>query len=439
MINGSLWDKILLFALPLAASSILQQLFNAADTAIVGRFAGKLAMAAVGSNSSIINFLINFFIGMSVGVNVVAARFYALGKKDKVSQVAHTALLLSVISGIVVMVIGVLVARPVLQLVGSPHDIIDMATTYLRIYFLGAPFIMVYNFGSAVLRSKGDTKRPFICLLIAGITNLLLNILFVVGFGMDADGVAIATVISNVVSAGMILFFLAREEDLALSFKKLKIYTSLLKDILWIGIPTSIQSMAFSFSNICMQSGINSLGSLVVAGSVAAQNLENIVYLLMNAFCQACITFVGQNYAIKNYKRCDRILVLCFGMGCSAACIMSFAFLIFHNFFLSFFTTDPQVMEMAFIRMRVLLFVYLLCGIMDTFTAALRGMGRSIFPMLISVIGVCGIRLAWVFAVFPHFRTFGMLLLVYPLSWGLAVAALVVTYLLIRRKLNKAV
>lgn len=304
ILTGSLWKGILCFAVPIALSNMLQQLFNTADVAIVGKFAGKEAMAAVGSNGAIINLLINLFIGISVGANVVIARYIGEGNDDKIKKATHTAIVISVVSGIVVMIMGVLLSRPMLELMNSPEDVIDLATVYLKIYFLGMPFMMLYNFAAAILRSRGDTKRPLIALAISGVVNCILNLVFVIIFDMSVAGVAIATVISNIISSNILVYFLTKEKGaLKLNFKDLKIDKQVLKEFTVIGIPAGLQNAVFSLSNIFVQSSLNSLGSDFVAGSSAALNFEFYVYHLMSGFSQAVVTFTGQNYGAGNFKR----------------------------------------------------------------------------------------------------------------------------------------
>ena len=327
LLNGSIWDKILMFALPLAASSILQQLFNSADVAVVGQFAGSRALAAVGSNGAVINLLVNIFVGLSVGANVVIARCLGEGNKQRIRDAVHTSVLVALVSGFFVMIVGITVTRPILTLMSTPDDIIDLAVVYLRIYFLGMPFIMLYNFGAAILRSKGDTKRPFLCLLASGIVNVLLNLFFVIVCGLSVAGVGMATVISNAISSGMILYFLTHEKsEIRLSLRNLKIDKRILKEITRIGLPAGLQGMVFSFSNICVQSALNSLGSDAVAGSAAALNFEYFVYFLLNSFTQACVTFTSQNYGANKYDRCKKIALISFGMGLAFSTVLSIIF-----------------------------------------------------------------------------------------------------------------
>lgn len=439
LLSGSLWNKILIFALPLAASSILQQLFNSADVAVVGRFAGSRALAAVGSNGAVINLLVNIFVGLSVGANVIISRYLGEGNHKKVQDAVHTAVLVAIISGIIITIIGLCITRPILTLISTPDDIIGLAIVYLRIYFLGMPFIMLYNFGAAILRSRGDTKRPFICLLISGIINVLLNLLFVVVCKMSVAGVGIATVISNIVSAGLVMYFLLNDESsIKLSLKKLKIDKRILKEIARIGLPAGLQGVVFSFSNICIQSALNSLGSDVVAGSAAALNFEYFVYFLLNAFTQACVTFTSQNYGAGEYARCRRVTLLCVSMGFAASTALSLIFYLLGDKALIFYTQEPVVMEYGLVRMRYCLLMQFVSVFMDVFSGSLRGLGYSLIPALISLASSCGFRLFWVYEVFPKSPDFPTLLLAYPISWLIGSLGTIFAYFIVRgRALNK--
>lgn len=445
MLSGSLWDKILKFALPLAASSILQQLFNSADLAVVGRFSGSRAMAAVGSNGPIINLLINIFVGLSVGANVVIARYIGANNNEKVKRATHTTISIAIISGFIIMIMGLLVTRPILNLISTPPDIIDLATVYLRIYFLGMPFIMLYNFGSAILRSRGDTKRPFLCLLVSGIVNVFLNLFFVIVCHMSVEGVGIATVVANIISSGMLLYFLTHEKGiLKINLKELKIDLNILKEIIKIGLPAGIQGMVFSFSNICIQSGLNSLGSDAVAGSAAALNFEYLAYFLLNAFSQASVTFTGQNFGAGDYKRCTRVTLWCVGLGFIFTMTLSSIFVIFGNSLIKIYTTEPAVMELALVRMRYILLFQGVNAAMDVLSGSMRGMGYSFVPALMSIIGVCGVRLVWVYTIFKMYPTFQTLVMVYPISWIATTIAIFTAYMVVRKiamkpKLKKSI
>ena len=390
MLNGSIWDKLLLFALPLAASSILQQLFNAADVAVVGNFAGGEALAAVGANGSVINLLVNLFVGLSIGTNVVVASF--IGQKDdkRTNQAVHTSILLSMISGLVLLVVGILFARPILELMSTPEDIIDLATLYLQIYFAGMPFIMLYNFTSAILRSKGDTKRPLLSLLVSGVINVILNLFFVIVCHMSVEGVAIATVISNIISSLMLIYFLMHETDaLKVELKKLCIHKDILLKVAKIGVPAGLQSTVFSISNVIIQTALNALGSAAVAASAAALNYEYFTYFVISAFSQAAVTFIGQNYAAKKYQRCKDITKWTILLSSLSTLFVSFAFIFFHEFCISFFTSDLQIANLAYTRMYIVLSFQIINMVIELLSGFLRGIGYSSIPALICVLGIC--------------------------------------------------
>ena len=438
LVRGNLWSGILMFALPLAASSILQQLFNSADVAVVGQFAGSRALAAVGSNAAVINLLVNIFMGLSIGANVVIARYVGEGNKSKVERAVHTAVAVSLISGVIVTVLGIVVSRPILEMISTPDDIIDLASVYLKIYFLGMPFMMLYNFGAAILRSVGDTRRPFICLLVSGIINVVLNLFFVIVCRLSVAGVAIATVTSNIVSSGLVLWFLMRERsDIRVDLKKLRIDKRILKEIARIGLPAGVQGVVFSFSNICVQSAVNSLGSDVVAGSAAALNFEYFVYFMLNAFSQACVTFTSQNYGAGEYARCRKIARLCTLMGFLASGAMCAAFLILGRHALRLYTNEEAVMATGIVRMRYCLLFPFTSVLMDTLSGSMRGLGYSLTPAIISLAGSCGLRLVWVYLIFPLNPTFDMLLTVYPATWAVTSAAMFAAYMFVSRHMLK--
>lgn len=361
MLHGSLWNKILLFAIPIAASSVLQQLFNSADVAVVGRFAGRQALAAVGSNQAVINLLINLFVGLSVGANVMIARYIGENKRDKIQAAVQTAITIAVISGIFLIGFGFFMSKFMLELMSTPEDVIDLAILYLRIYFAGMPFIMVYNFGAAILRSKGDTRRPLICLVVSGVVNVLLNLLFVIVCHLSVAGVAIATVLANVISSGMVVCFLMHEEgELHLELKKLSVDKKILVDMARIGVPAGVQGMVFSLSNICIQTALNGFGSLAVAGSAAAVNFEFFSYFLMNAFSQAAVTFVSQNYGAGKYKRCRRVIWMCVAAGAVSSGLLSLLFVLSGKWIIQVYTANPVAIQYGLIRMRhILLFQFI--------------------------------------------------------------------------------
>ncbi len=440
MLSGPMWNKILMFALPLAASSMLQQLFNSADIAVVGRFAGSRALAAVGSNGPVINLLVNIFVGLSVGANVAAAKYIGQGRGEKIRAAVHTSIMMAVISGIFLAVLGFFVTGPILKLMSAPDDIIDLASLYLKIYFLGMPFIMIYNFGAAIMRSFGDTKRPFWCLVAAGAVNVLLNLFFVIVCRMSVAGVGIATVVSNIISACMILYFLAHEEgDLKLDFRKLRIDVGVLKEISKIGVPAGLQSTVFSISNICIQSAINSLGSDVVAASAAALNFECFAYFLLSAFSQANVTFTSQNYGAGKFKRCTRSTLLCVGMGAAFTMLLCLVFIIFAHPLALIYTQDDTIVRLACDRMRFVLMFQFVNAFLEITSGGMRGLGYSLIPAAVAVAGVCGLRLVWVYTVFAAHRDFMTLMAVYPVSWTVTATVVVVSYFIIRKRAYKKI
>lgn len=436
MLHGPLFLKILVFALPLAASSLLQQLFNSVDVAVVGRFASSKALAAVGSNAPVISLLINLFVGISMGANVVISNH--LGQRDDEStrRAVSTVSLVAILSGLLLMCVGIGVSRPILEMMDTPADVLDMAVLYLRIYFIGIPFFLIFNFGAAILRSVGDTRRPLYILVAAGILNTLLNLFFVICLGMGVEGVAIATAIANALSAGCIVWLLRREPGpLQLQFSHMRIYGKELKRMLQIGVPAGLQGMVFSVSNVVVQSAINGYGSAAIAGSAAAVNFEYYCYYIIVACNGAAISFIGQNYGAGKYDRVRRIYRICLIMGFVGCFVANALFTYFDHFFLSFFSLDPEVIRYGSIRMEgVLLFQFLACSY-EVSGSALRGMGESMLPTIITVFGTCVLRMIWVFVVAPHYSGFDRLLQVYPLSWILTGGMVFVAYHMRMRKL----
>ena len=438
MCNGSLADKILLFALPLMASSLLQLLFNAADVVVVGRFAGKEALAAVGSNTSLINLLINLFVGLSVGTNVVVSRDLGAGRYDNVRHSVHTAITLALVSGIGMMIFGVVMVRQLLVWMSSPTDVIDLATVYLRIYFFGMPANLVYNFGAAILRAQGDTQRPLYFLTLAGVVNVALNLIFVIALNMDVAGVALATIIAQYISAALVVWCLMREQGpLRLELKRLGLEKRGVLQILKVGLPAGFQGVVFSLSNVVIQSSLNSFDDpVLVAGSAAGANIETFVYVTMNAFYQAAISFVGQNYGAAKCKRVDRVAWQCvafavlFGLAFG-----NLAYLLGVPLVNIYAPGEPDVVSQALVRMLYICCPYFLCGIMDTLVGVLRGLGSSVIPMITSLVGACGLRLVWVATVFPVYHTPACLYLSYPVSWTItALFHLLFLMLVVRRR-----
>lgn len=437
MLTGSLWDKILIFALPLALSSILQQLFNSVDMAVVGHFAAEpaKATAAVGCNGPVINLIVNLFIGISVGANVVIANHLGSGEKKEAGKAVHSAMLIAVLSGICLMFAGLAVSSPILRLMNTPEDIMPYAVFYLRIYSLGLPFIMIYNFGSAVLRSIGDTKRPLVCLVSTGIMNAVLNLIFVIFFHLDVAGVAAATVISNAVSAALVLFFLMKEKsEIHLSLKLLRIRKEDLVPILKIGVPAGIQSMLFSISNVIIQSILNSYGTTAVAGSAVALNYEGFLNFVTTSFNQAAVTFTSQNFGAGEYDRCRKVFRLCMIYSMAITAVMSIVFLSASGFFASIFTSDEAVLEYALIRMWIVLSLKFIAATYEVGGAAMQGIGHSLTPALLTVFGTCIFRLVWAYTVCRAHPGFVTLLSVYPVSWVLTGAAVLIAYFTVRKK-----
>ncbi|MCM1538809.1 MAG: MATE family efflux transporter [bacterium] len=437
MVHGPLFGKLLLFALPLMLSGILQLLFNAADIIVVGRFAGDESLAAVGSTGSLINLLTNLFIGASVGANVVAAQFYGSGQRDKISDTVHTSVFLSLICGAVMTVVGVFLSGRMLVWMSSPDDVIGLATIYLRIYFLGMPAVMVYNFGSAILRAAGDTRRPLYFLMLAGIVNVLLNLLLVIVFHLDVVGVAAATVISQYISAALVLWCMVTDEELHFSFRGLHCTKEILVRIIRIGIPAGIQGTVFSLSNVVIQSAINSFGKTVVAGNSAAANIEGFVYVAMNSMYQTALTFIGQNYGAGEKKRILRVLFYCEGIVIVVGTLLGNLAVVFGRELLSIYSGTKEVVEAGLIRMQYICRFYALCGVMDVMVGALRGIGYSVMPMIVSLVGACGLRLLWIATVFRMDRTTGTLYLSYIVTWAVTAAAHVICFVIAYRRKPK--
>ena len=438
MCNGPLLGKIIVFAIPVMLSGILQLLFNAADIVVVGRFAGNEALAAVGSTSSLINLLVNLFIGLSVGTNVLVARFYGAGLKRELNEVVHTAIATAIVSGAILVVIGCALAGPALRLMGTPDDVINLAALYMRIYFCGMPVMMVYNFGSAVLRAVGDTKRPLYYLLIAGVINVVLNLIFVIIFHMSVAGVALATVISQTVSAILVLRCLIKtESDYQLRLRELRIIPDKLIKMTQIGVPAGLQGALFSISNVLIQSSVNSFGSIAMAGNAAGSNLEGFVYTSMNSMYQTAISFTGQNYGAMKYDRIKKILAICLGMVVVIGVVMGHGMYFFADKLLLLYSTDPEVIEVGVMRMGIILTFYFICGMMDVMVGMMRGMGYSIAPMLVSLSGACLFRVVWIYTIFREIRTLQCLYWSYPISWTLTFAVHFICFWVVYRKLLK--
>lgn len=426
---------MLAFALPLAATSVLQQLFNSADVAVVGQFSGSKALAAVGSTSPITSLFITIFVGLSIGTNVVISRFLGAQNDKQVKKAVHTSLVLSVISGIIIALIGELIAKWLLVIMSTPAEVLDQALLFLRITFIGMIFLTIYNFESAVLRASGDTKRPLYCLLISGVINVSLGLFFVVICKLDVAGVALATLIADATSALLLLIILIKEKGaLKVSFKDLQIDSRITKEILFTGIPAAIQGMLFNIANIIIQSGINSLGADVVAASTVGLNFEIYIYYLITGFAQASITFNSQNYGAKNYKRCIQSTRWCMGLGIIFTMLLSGIFILFSHTFAGIFTSDQAIIELATIRMRYILAFEFLNMTIEIMSGSLRGLGNPMISTILCVIFVCGVRLFYMFVIFPHYNTFNMLLIIYPISWATASASIVSAYFVVKKK-----
>ena len=442
MCNGPILSKLLAFAFPLMCSGVLQLLFNAADIIVVGNFAGDNSLAAVGSNTPLINLLTNFFVGLSIGGNVMAAHFYGAKQDKDLHETVHTAMLLSIFSGIILTIVGCFFAKTILIWMQTPEEVLPLATLYLRIYFLGMTATMVYNFGSAILRAVGDTRRPLYFLTIAGIINVLLNLFFVIECKLDVAGVAMATAISQCISAALVVRCMIKEQgSVRLELKKLHIYKDKFFKIGQVGVPAGFQGVVFSISNVIIQSSVNSFGATVVAGNSAAANIEGFVYMAMNAFHQAAISFTGQNVGAAKYERINKILLsaeLCVLM---VGVVFGNLMVIFGRPLLGLYTNSAVVVEAGMMRMRIICRLYALCGMMDVMVGSLRGLGYSVMPMIVSLIGACGLRLLWIFTFFrmDQFHTTTSLYLTYPASWSITLLAHIICFIVVRKGLEKRI
>lgn len=437
MCNGTIMDKLISFALPLMVSGILQLMFNAVDIIVVGRFSGSQALAAVGSTTALINVFTNLFIGVSLGANVLAARFYAAGKDKEMSETVHTAITLALVSGVVMAVVGLVFSRWALEIMGTPADVIDQSTLYMRIYFLGMPFFMVYNYGAAILRAVGDTKRPLMFLIVAGVINAVLNMFLVIAFHMGVAGVAIATVISQMISCLLVLRCLYKTDgSYQLRFSRLCMKKFYLVQIFQVGIPAGIQSTVINISNALLQSSVNSFGSTAMAGYTAANNVLGFLYASVNAVTQACMSFTSQNYGVGKYKRMDRVLLDCGILSFVIAFVLGCGSYIFGGEILKIYTEDPEVIRCGVEILSITTVPYFLCGIMDLFPGALRGMGHSGVPMILSIIGTVGTRIVWIFWIFPQNRSLYTLFISYPASWAITIVMQVICFIFVRRTVH---
>lgn len=440
MLNGGIAGKLIVFALPVACSSILQQLFNSADVAVVGRFAGDNALAAVGSCVALVGIFVNLIVGLSVGPNAVLANLIGQRDRDKINSIMHTILTFGLLLGIVLMGIGMGLARIILEVSGTPDSVMSEALLYIRIYFISIPFMMICNFGSAVLRSFGDTKRPMYYLIISGVVNVILNLILVICFKLGVAGVAIATVISNIISAALVIIYLYRRDDeFQFRVDRMRIDGDGLKKVLVIGIPAGIQGAIFSISNVFIQSGINSFGENAIAGSSLALNFEYFTYDIANAFAQAAVTFTSQNYGAGNLKRCKKIFWLCMLFGIGFTEILSIVFMIWDDFFVSIYTTSSAVAVYGLIRMHHVCSLEGLTATYEVESAALRGMGKSLEPSIITVLGTVVFRMIWMVTIFKWIPTYDMLMNVYIASWIFTGGAIFVVYIRHMRKLEKKI
>lgn len=438
MTTGVLFPKILGFAFPLMVTGLLQIVYNAADVMVVGRFAGSISLAAVGATSTLVNLMLNLFLGLSMGSGVVVAKHIGAGDGASVHRTVHSAMLLSIISGFVIGIIGVVISPYALSAMGTPDDVHSLSTLYLRIFFLGTPANMVYNYGASILRATGDSKRPLYILTSTGILNVVLNLIFVVKFNMNVAGVALATIISQYVSAICVLYILLNINSyIHLSMKKLHFYKDELLDILKIGIPAGLQGSLFSLSNVIIQSSINSFGAAAIAGNTASGNVDSIIFTCCNSVSQTATTFTSQNLGAGQYKRIRKIYFNCIGVSMGIAAIFGVALLAFGPQILTVFSTDSEVIDMGLIRLKLFAVTYIINSVLDVTTGQMRGLGKSVIPMIVTMVGVCGLRVLWVFTVFPQYRSMFTLYLSYPVSWLATGIVLVTMYAVTFRKILK--
>ena len=437
MCSGTLLPKIIRFTLPLVLTGVLQLLYNAADVVVVGQFAGEEALAAVGSTGSLINLIVNIFMGLGVGASVVIARAYGARDFEAVHRGVHTAILVAAIGGVLVGIVGFFAARPLLELMDSPENVIDGATLYMQIYFIGMPANMLYTFGASILRAVGDTKRPLYYLSVAGIINVVLNLFLVIVCNLSVAGVAIATVISQIVSMVLVMVCLMRSEGaIHLDLRKVRFHGKCLLEILRVGLPAGLQGSLFSISNVLIQSAVNSFGSTVVAGSSASANLEGFVYTAMNAFSQAAVTFTSQNMGARKYQNLNRVVLNCLLCAIVTGVVLGGGAVLAGTQLLHFYSSDAAVIAAGYERLRVICGTYLLCGIMDTLASSLRGLGYSVLPMVVSLVGSCLLRLVWIATIFQLNRTPFMLYISYPISWVLTAAVHLACLLVVRHKMK---
>ena len=438
MCNGTIMDKLISFALPLMISGMLQLMFNAVDIIVVGRFTGSQALAAVGSTTALICTFTNLFISVSLGANLLAARFYASGKTKEMSETVHTAILLALISGIAMSIIGILCARESLVLIATPDDIIGQAALYLRIYFLGMPFFMLYNYGAAILRAVGDTKRPLMYLIAAGTANAVLDLILVIIFKMGVAGVAIGTITSQFISCILVIRCLCKTDAIyKLYISKLRIKKYYLIQILKVGLPAGIQSTVINFSNVLLQSSVNSFGEIAMAGYTAANNILGFLYVSVNSVTQACMSFTSQNYGVRKFKRMDKVFVDCAILSIIVSVVIGGGSYLLGHQILGIYTKQEDVIQCGMEILSISTIPYFLCGLMDMIPGSMRGVGYSAVPMLLSIIGTVGTRLVWIYGVFPEHRSLYVLFMSYPVSWGLTIVMQAICLVFVRRKIRK--
>ena len=438
MTNGPFLKKILRFSLPLVLTGLLQMIYNTADIIVVGRFAGGTALAAVGATSSLVNLILNVFLGMSMGSGVMTAKYIGARDEDSVKRCVHSAMLLSILSGIFVAIFGFVFSEQLLVMMDSPADVLPLSKLYLQIFFLGAPAGMVFNFGASIVRATGDTKKPLLILSMSGIVNIVLNLILVINFHMSVAGVAIATITSQYISATCILFVLFKMKNACkLTLKKLRFHKEELKRILYVGIPAGIQNSLFSVSNVIIQTTVNSFGSIAMAGIAAGSNVDSFIYTCTNAVSQTTMTFSSQNYGAKKYDNFNKIYFHCVLLTIAIAGSMGALGVIFKEFFVGIFSTDPAVIEIGAQRLTLILPFYFFCSLMDVGAGQLRGMGKSFLPMIVSLLGGCGLRLLWIFVFFPKNPTLMYLYYAYPISWSITFVVLFVCYFIVRKQILK--
>ena len=440
MCNGPILKKMLIFTIPLICSSVLQLLFNAVDVIVVGKYAGDNALAAVGSNTSLINLFVNFFMGLSIGANVLVSRYYGAKQERELSETVHTAIAISLVSGVVLAILGVVLSPTILRWMQAPKEVLSLAVVYLRVYFVGMPALMLYNFGAAILRAIGDTKRPLYFLAVAGVVNVTLNLFFVIVLHWGVFGVAFATVISQVISALFVLRCLMKEEGgIRVELKKLHVYKDKILRMLQIGVPAGLQSVLFSVSNVLIQSSINSFGATVIAGNSAAANIEGFVYVAMNAFYQANISFTSQNMGAGKYHRLNRILFTAQGCVILTGLLTGISCYVAGPVLLTLYTNSADVVAAGMVRLGYICLPYFIIGIMEVMVGSLRGMGYAVFPMIVSLVGSCLLRIVWLQTVFQidRFHSIDTVYLIYPISWMITALAHIITYIILKRKLIK--